>query len=460
MPDWTAILSELGLGKETPLPVSGGDISSAWRVGDVFLKTGPVSSYDMFSAEAEGLAEFSTVGVIRVPKVLTCGALGETAWLATEWLQLSRPTHATEARLGEQLALLHDVPRDRFGWHRDNTIGLTPQHNSWSDDWVDFFREHRLGYQLQLADENGYSGSLQVNGARLLERLPVFFENYEPRPALLHGDLWSGNWGCCDGAPVIFDPAVYYGDPESDLAMTRLFGGFGPAFYEAYSAVAPPAAGSHNRNDLYQLYHVLNHLNLFGSAYLGRAQELIDKLLYEVAMKTRLIVATIVVAMCAACERPTVDYKAEGAALLMPFKTDLKAALVKGMEAGPVEAISACRIEAPQISSKLSVDGVVMGRSSHKLRNSGNASPVWLEPILRGYADGSSDLAPVDVSTGDGRVGYVEPIIMQPMCLACHGEELQADVAARISENYPEDRATGFKAGDFRGVFWVEFPDR
>jgi protein-ribulosamine 3-kinase len=279
VPDWAAITAELGLRNETPRPVSGGDISAAWRVGNVFLKTGPGSSSDMFSAEAEGLTELAAPGVIRVPEVLACGVEGDTAYLATEWLELGRPTSATEAQLGEQLAALHQVTRDRFGWHRDNTIGLTPQHNDWSDHWVDFFRQQRLGFQLQRAAENGFAGSLQSQGARLLKRLPVFFEDYQPHPALLHGDLWGGNWASCEGAPVIFDPAVYYGDPESDLAMTRLFGGFGPAFYAAYSAHTPPASGSHDRSDLYQLYHVLNHLNLFGSAYLGRAQELINNLL-------------------------------------------------------------------------------------------------------------------------------------------------------------------------------------
>ena len=279
MPDWAAITAELGLNNEIPQPVSGGDISAAWRVGNLFLKTGPASSSDMFSAEADGLSELAAPGAIRIPQVVACGVHSDTAFLATEWLELGRATRDTEARLGEQLALLHATTGDRFGWHRDNTIGLTPQHNDWSDDWIDFFRERRLGFQLQLAAENGFSGSLQEQGARLLKRLPVFFENHEPRPALLHGDLWGGNWGSCDGVPVIFDPAVYYGDPESDLAMTRLFGGFGPAFYDAYAAHTPPAAGSHDRCDLYQLYHVLNHLNLFGSAYLGRAQELINKLL-------------------------------------------------------------------------------------------------------------------------------------------------------------------------------------
>ena len=279
MPDWAAILADLGVAGETPRPVSGGDISAAWRAGDVFLKTGPESSYDMLSAEAEGLAELAAPDVIRVPRVLACAIHGDTAYLATEWLEFGRATRETEARLGRRLARLHQVTRDRFGWHRDNTIGLTPQHNDWSNSWVAFFKEQRLGFQLELAAKNGFTGSLQEQGAHLLKRLPVFFEGDAPRPALLHGDLWGGNWGSCDGEPVIFDPAVYYGDPESDLAMTRLFGGFGPAFYEAYAELIPPASGSHDRSDLYQLYHVLNHLNLFGSAYLGRAQELIGRLL-------------------------------------------------------------------------------------------------------------------------------------------------------------------------------------
>lgn len=279
MPDWAAILPELDAAGETPRPVSGGDISAAWRIGDIFLKTGPESSLDMFSAEAEGLAELGAAGAVRVPGVVACNRVTGTAFIATEWLDFGRATRETEARLGRRLARLHQVTRDRFGWHRDNTIGLTPQHNDWSDDWVKFFQERRLGFQLELAAKNGFTGSLQAQGVRLLKRLPVFFEGHAPRPALLHGDLWGGNWGSCGGEPVIFDPAVYYGDPEADLAMTRLFGGFGAAFYEAYAELMPPAAGSHNRSDLYQLYHVLNHLNLFGSAYLGRAQELIGRLL-------------------------------------------------------------------------------------------------------------------------------------------------------------------------------------
>ncbi|MDH3619353.1 MAG: DUF3365 domain-containing protein [Gammaproteobacteria bacterium] len=176
-------------------------------------------------------------------------------------------------------------------------------------------------------------------------------------------------------------------------------------------------------------------------------------------MNTRLMLAIIVAAMCAACERPPVDYKAKGAALLAPFKAELKTALVAGMEAGPVEAISACSVEAPNISARLSVDGVLMGRSSHKLRNHRNATPDWLASVLRGYADGSTALEPLALEIDIGRMGYVEPIVVQAMCLTCHGETLSPEIAARIDESYPDDQATGFKVGDFRGVFWVEFPE-
>ena len=211
--------------------------------------------------------------------VLACGVEDDAAFIAIEWIDMERASRAAEMRLGEQLAALHETTQDRYGWHRDNTIGLTPQVNEQSDDWVDFYREHRLGYQLRLAADRGFS--LGDPGQQLMHRLPAFFEDYTPAAALLHGDLWGGNWACSAGEPVIFDPAVYYGDRETDLAMTRLFGGFGTAFYEAYEANAPLAPGHRARCDLYQLYHVLNHLNLFGSGYLGRAQTLIQRLLRE-----------------------------------------------------------------------------------------------------------------------------------------------------------------------------------
>jgi len=289
MPDWSSInhhLEDEGihlLDDAVPTPVSGGDISAAWRLatadGDLFIKTGPLSAMNMFIAESEGLSEISNTASIYVPKVIATGQSKTAVFLALEWLDFEPASDAVESRFGEQLADLHRVSKKRFGWHRDNTIGLSPQKNSWCDDWVDFFREQRLAFQFQLAAENGFSADLQERGSRLLKRLPIYFDSAVTTPSLLHGDLWGGNWACCDGRPVIFDPAVYYGDRETDLAMTRLFGGFSEKFYAAYESCWPLPDGHRERRYLYQLYHVLNHLNLFGSAYLGRATGLIDKLL-------------------------------------------------------------------------------------------------------------------------------------------------------------------------------------
>lgn len=289
MPDWSEIFAQLAAagvavrGGDPPTPVGGGDISAAWRLAvdgrDVFIKTGPLSAADMFSAEAAGLTEIAGTHSVRVPKVIATGRGDADVYLALEWLELKNPKDVVERRLGEQLAQMHRATKRHYGWHRDNTIGLTRQRNETSDDWVEFFSEHRLGFQLRLAAENGFGGELQERGARLLHRLPEFFEGTAPEASLLHGDLWGGNWACCEGEPVIFDPAVYYGDRETDIAMTRLFGGFGEDFYDAYESNWPLRHGSRERQVLYQLYHVLNHLNLFGGAYLGRAIGLIDKLL-------------------------------------------------------------------------------------------------------------------------------------------------------------------------------------
>jgi fructosamine-3-kinase len=290
MPRWESLFSVLRehdirvSASDMPRPVGGGDISAAWRVSaddrPVFLKTGPADSYDMFLAEAEGLRELERAGAIRVPRVLGCVCSGQEAMLALEWIDFGIADAETERKLGEQLAVQHGVTADRFGWHRDNTIGATPQINRWSDDWVDFFGEHRLRFQLKLAARNGFSGSLQADGKTLIDNLGYFFSDYWPEASLLHGDLWGGNWAAAAGGePVIFDPAVYFGDRESDIAMTRLFGGFGQAFYDAYEKTWPVSPGSGERMLLYQLYHVLNHLNLFGGGYLARAQQIIRSLI-------------------------------------------------------------------------------------------------------------------------------------------------------------------------------------
>ena len=265
-----------------PAAVGGGDISAAWRVttdgGAVFIKTAPAGANDMFAAEAAGLRELAAAKALRVPQVLVQRCSAETAWLVTEWLSLEATSADVERRLGTQLAAMHRCQRKRHGWVRDNTIGLTPQLNSQSDDWISFYRNQRLRYQLELAEQNGYSGELKKLGGRLLDRLDSFFQQ-PPTPSLLHGDLWAGNWAACDGEPVIYDPAVYYGDRETDLAMTHLFGGFSPSFYVAYESSWPLPEGHERRRPLYQLYHVLNHLNLFGPAYHARSIELLRTLL-------------------------------------------------------------------------------------------------------------------------------------------------------------------------------------
>jgi len=266
-------------------PIGGGSINSAFRfeAGERawFVKLNRAERLSMFEAEADGLRALRRAGGPRVPAVVTLGQGGGYAFLVLEYLLLRAATAPVLARLGEELAALHRVEGERFGWTRDNTIGTTPQINTWEDDWVTFFRRHRLGYQLELAAANGYP-ELAERAAPLLEGLERLFAGYRPRPSLLHGDLWSGNVASdLTGAPVIFDPACYYGDRESDIAMTELFGGFTPSFYDAYRAAFPLDPGYAVRRDLYQLYHVLNHLNLFGGGYRARAQQLIERLCAE-----------------------------------------------------------------------------------------------------------------------------------------------------------------------------------
>jgi protein-ribulosamine 3-kinase len=284
----TAIGNSLGvsLHSQPASRVHGGSINECYRwesnAGPFFVKLAPARGSAMFEAEAAGLEELGRAKAVRVPRVMGVGTSAGKAWLALEWIQSGTLSRTTDAVLGEQLARQHRSTRPAFGWSRDNTIGSTPQLNDWDDNWVTFFRDRRLRYQLDLAESNGYGDRLQHRGKALLDRVGEFFSTYQPAPSLLHGDLWGGNRGADEqGHPVIFDPAVYYGDREADLAMTRLFGGFGAAFYSAYESAWVLDAGATVRTDLYNLYHVLNHLNLFGSGYLGQATSLIDGLLAE-----------------------------------------------------------------------------------------------------------------------------------------------------------------------------------
>jgi fructosamine-3-kinase len=264
---------------------SGGGFATCQRWesehGPVFVKTATLARSDALAAEADALRALATAQALRVPDVLGAGTAGAQAFLVLEWIEFGPVRAGSEARLGAGLARLHQASAAQFGWHRDNTIGATPQRNPWTDDWVEFLAIHRLGFQLDLAERAG-GGRWIEQGRRLCERLRDFFDGYRPQPSLLHGDLWGGNWATdAAGAPVIFDPASYYGDREADLAMTRLFGGFGRAFYDAYESAWPLDPGAGARRDLYNLYHVLNHFNLFGGGYGSQAAAMIERLLAD-----------------------------------------------------------------------------------------------------------------------------------------------------------------------------------
>jgi len=264
--------------------VTGGSINECYLwpgdAGPMFVKVAPLEARGMLEAEAAGLAELEWAHAVRVPRVLASGHTEGAAFLALEWIDTGGAGPECEARLGKELAALHAVTAPRFGWARDNTIGRTPQVNAASEDWAEFFRERRLRPQLQMAAAHGFADLPAAAGERLLESVQGLLAGHRPAASLLHGDLWGGNWlASAAGEPVLIDPAVYYGDRETDLAMTRLFGGFGEGFYQAYQAAAPLALGWQARAELYNLYHVLNHANLFGGGYARQARAMIEHLL-------------------------------------------------------------------------------------------------------------------------------------------------------------------------------------
>ncbi len=308
-------ISHLGGGCINEAVKLAGTDGSCW-----FLKSNTSADTTMFAAEFDGLKALAATNTVRVPRPLVFGEAEGQAWLAMEFLELgkmrpdsgdsrladvplSRPSAtlspvpnggkgqgegvpnvqqtrnqiSTQEKLGRELAALHRLPQPYFGWHRDNTIGSTPQRNPRADDWITFWREHRLGFQLELARTRGGS----FPGANhLLDRLEELFEGYEPQPSLLHGDLWSGNVGWLgDGSPVIFDPACYFGDREAEFGIIAMFGGFTEEFYRGYHSVWPLDEGFPQRLPLYELYHTLNHFNLFGGGYAAAGQRLMDRVL-------------------------------------------------------------------------------------------------------------------------------------------------------------------------------------
>ena len=262
-------------------PIGGGCINKAYRLdgdgGPYFAKLNRDDKLEMLEAEADGLRDIAATGTIRVPRPVCHGISGNRAYLVLEYIELGGGTPQSETEFGRRLAALHAVPQTGFGWRRDNTIGSTPQPNPASDDWVAFLREHRLGFQCRLAKRNG----LRLEGTdEILEQLDGFFTDYEPRPSLLHGDLWSGNMAFVpSGGPVIFDPATYCGDREAEFGLAEMFGGFGSAFWSAYEAEWPLDPGFGKRKLLYRLYHTLNHFNIFGGDYRSVAKRIVGRLL-------------------------------------------------------------------------------------------------------------------------------------------------------------------------------------
>lgn len=264
--------------------ISGGSINEAALlkikgVGNCFLKWNRSADPDMFVKEVNGLKLLGDAGSgLRIPEVILQGCSDDqTGYLLLEYIDESRPNSRSAQNFGEQLAELHSNSNGRYGLDEDNYIGRLPQSNRWHTEWIDFFIEERMQPQLEMA----------LNSSRLPSGITAFFEamykelpNIFPHeePALLHGDLWGGNYFYdTGGQAVIYDPAVYYGHREIELAFTHLFGGFSSAFYEAYHDTVPVEAGFDSRMDIYNLYPLLVHTNLFGGSYARQVEGIVKQ---------------------------------------------------------------------------------------------------------------------------------------------------------------------------------------
>lgn len=266
--------------------VGGGSINQAYILTaedgrQYFVKINAPGQKAMFEAEALGLQAMAATDTIKVPRPVCFGEDRSQSFIVMELLDMSG--RADQRILGQQLAAMHRVKADRYGWEIDNTIGDTPQPNAWMDDWQAFWKQQRLGHQLKLAAQNGHAGELQTLGETLLVEMPKLFIGHTVQPSMLHGDLWGGNVaGLNDGTPVIFDPAFYYGDREADLAMTYVFGGFTADFYASYREAYPLDEGFAVRKTFYNVYHIINHLNIFGGGYQGQAINMMRQVLAEI----------------------------------------------------------------------------------------------------------------------------------------------------------------------------------
>ena len=262
--------------------VGGGSINHAYHLktkhGDFFVKYNNASRFpEMFGKEAKGLQLLGEPGIISVPKVLLFDEDKEHAFLLLEFIKSGREANNFWDNFGEKLAALHNVKAEKFGLDHDNYMGSLHQYNNFHDDWTEFFIMERLERQIKLARENGSIGRADVLAfERLYKRLEGIFP--PTLPSLLHGDLWSGNFMVsATGHVCLIDPAVYYGHPEIDIAMTTLFGGFSGRFYEAYNRHNPLEKGWRDRLPIYNLYPLMVHVNLFGGAYLSSVQQTLKK---------------------------------------------------------------------------------------------------------------------------------------------------------------------------------------
>lgn len=275
-----ALARELGPLRST-MPVHGGDINAAARVdtsqGRYFVKWNLRPRPGMFAAEARGLELLTRAQALRVPRVIAL--IEQPAALVLEWIEPGAARSAAAEALGRGLAQQHHSTGAAFGLDHDNYIGDNPQLNTPCETWLEFYRDRRLGAQRDLAQARGH---LTPDRARRLDRIMDNLDRWIDRsgvvPSLLHGDLWGGNYLIDDhGQPVLIDPAVYYGDREAELAFTELFGGFDARFYAAYREAWPLDRGYADRRELYNLYHLLNHLNLFGESYGGSVDSILRR---------------------------------------------------------------------------------------------------------------------------------------------------------------------------------------
>lgn len=263
--------------------VGGGCINDAQTITasdgkKFFLKQNFNSAKDMFFKEANGLKELKKANAIRVPEVI----LVDTNFILLEQINSGRKSKNFDEDFGKSFASLHKYTSESFGFYEDNYIGSTPQKNipepEKKNNWIKFYFNKRILFQYKLLESNGYADSALRKRISLLEdKIDDILRDSENIPSLLHGDLWSGNYMIDEnGNACLIDPAVYYGNREADLAMTKLFGGFSSAFYKAYNEYFPLPAGYEYRENIYKLYHVMNHLNLFGSGYYHQTISLLD----------------------------------------------------------------------------------------------------------------------------------------------------------------------------------------